>query len=130
MRGMLAMAENRPKDAIPLFVQVHKGDLGREDTGPWLAQALDLADQPDSAIAEFERYIAAQDVFLISQRNFLAGSHKRLGELYDAKGNTPRAIEHYEKFVELWKDADPELQPKVKATRTRIDELRRKGAKG
>jgi tetratricopeptide (TPR) repeat protein len=129
-RGMLAIAENRPKDAIPLFIQVHKGDLGREDTGPWLAQAYDLADQPDSATAEFERYIAAPDVFLTTQRNFLAGSHKRLGELYDAKGNAPKALEHYEKFVDLWKDADPELQAKVRAARTRIEELRRKGAKG
>jgi hypothetical protein len=28
-------------------------------------------------------------------------------------------------FVELWKDADPELQPKVKEARTRLAALQR-----
>ena len=41
-----------------------------------------------------------------------------------------KAIEHYQKFVDLWKDADPELQPKVREARARLDALRRKGAKG
>ncbi|MBW7932657.1 MAG: hypothetical protein H3C62_03400 [Gemmatimonadaceae bacterium] len=63
-------------------------------------------------------------------RDYLAASHKRLGELYDAKGNTAKAVEHYQKFTDLWKDADPELQPKVREARARLDELRRKGLKG
>ncbi|MBI3504282.1 MAG: protein kinase [Proteobacteria bacterium] len=130
-RGLAAMADNRPKDAAALFATAYKGDVGREDTGPWRAQALDLMNQPDSAIAEFERYVAAGPNYQLgTQRDFLAGSYKRLGELYDAKGNSAKALENYEKFVDLWKDADPELQPKVKAARARIEELKRKGAKG
>ena len=129
-RGVVAMAENRPKDAIPLFDAAYKGDVGREDLGPWRAQALDLANQPDSAIVEFERYVNAPDALLQTQRNFLAGSYKRLGELYDAKKDDARAIENYQKFVDLWKDADPELQPAVRAAKARLEELKRKGAKG
>jgi serine/threonine protein kinase len=30
-----------------------------------------------------------------------------LGMIFEQKGNTAKAIEHYEKFLELWKDADP-----------------------
>jgi hypothetical protein len=39
--------------------------------------------------------------------------HKRLGELYEAKGQRDKALQHYRSFLALWKDADPELQPKV-----------------
>ena len=129
-KGLLALAENRPVDAAARFATADKGDLGPAQIGPWRAKALDLANQPDSAIAEFERYLAMPDPSLSTHRDNLAGTHKRLGELYDAKGNSVKALEHYEKFVELWKDADPELQPRVRTARARIDELRRKGTKG
>jgi tetratricopeptide (TPR) repeat protein len=95
-----------------------------------LAQLFDLTNQPDSAIVEFERYVATPDVWLTTSRNYLAGSYKRLGELYEAKGNASKAIENYQKFVDLWKDADPELQPAVRSAKARLEELRRKGGKG
>ena len=129
-RGLLALAENRPRDAAVLFAEADRGDIGPREIGPWRAQALDLANQPDSAIAEFELYASANDGWLTTQRDFLAGSHKRLGELYDTKGNTAKAMEHYQKFVDLWKDADPELQSKVREARARLEVLRKKGAKG
>ena len=129
MRGVAAIADNRPKDAIPLYNAALKGEVGRETAGPLLAQAYDLTNQPDSAIAEFERYTETVDGFLFSRRFFYAGTFKRLGELYEAKGNTVKAVENYQKFVDLWKDADPELQPAVKSAKARLDELKRKGGK-
>jgi tetratricopeptide (TPR) repeat protein len=129
-RAMLAMAEGKPQEAATLFAEADKTDLGPEQIGPWRAQALDLANQPDSAIAEFERFTGFRDATYVLHRDYLAGSHKRLGELYDAKGNTAKAIENYEKFVGLWKEADPELQPKVREVKARLDALRRKGSKG
>jgi tetratricopeptide (TPR) repeat protein len=30
-----------------------------------------------------------------------------LGKIYEQQGNTAKATEHYEKFLSLWKDADP-----------------------
>jgi eukaryotic-like serine/threonine-protein kinase len=130
VHGVVAMADNRPKDAVPLFAAAFKGDIGREDVGPWRAQAFDLANEPDSAIVEFELYANASDVLLQTQRNFLAGSYKRLGELYEGKGNATKAIENYQKFIDLWKDADPELQPAVKQAKARLEELKKKGGKG
>ena len=52
-----------------------------------------------------------------------AGTHKRLGEPCDAKGDTARTVANYQRFVELWKDAEPELQPRVQAVRARLDRL-------
>ena len=33
--------------------------------------------------------------------------HYRLAKLYEDKAWTGKAIEHYEKFLDFWKDADP-----------------------
>jgi tetratricopeptide (TPR) repeat protein len=129
-RAFLALAENKPQDAAASYAEAAKADLGPEQIGPWRAYALDLANQPDSAIVEFERFVAYRDPTYSLRRDYLAGSYKRLGELYDAKGNTAKSIEYYQKFTDLWKDADPELQPKVREARARLEALRRKGTKG
>jgi DNA-binding SARP family transcriptional activator len=48
---------------------------------------------------------------------------QRLGELYEAAGDRANAIAYYDRFAELWKDADPELQPVVRDVRQRIARL-------
>jgi hypothetical protein len=45
---------------------------------------------------------------------------EQIAQMYDAKGDTAKAIEHYRDFTELWKDADPVLQPRVRAARERL----------
>jgi len=49
----------------------------------------------------------------------------RLGELYENAGDAKRATEYYGRFVDLWKNADAELQPRVAEARKRIDHLNR-----
>jgi hypothetical protein len=46
-----------------------------------------------------------------------------MAKIYDAKGNRARAAELYRDFIEMWKDADPEVQPRVQAARVRLREL-------
>jgi tetratricopeptide (TPR) repeat protein len=36
-----------------------------------------------------------------------AKSFYMLGKIYEEQGDTAKAVEHYEKFLDLWKDADP-----------------------
>ena len=54
---------------------------------------------------------------------YLAGVRRRLGELYEAKGDTAKAVEQYRAFIEQWKNADPELQPRVVEVRRRLQAL-------
>jgi tRNA A-37 threonylcarbamoyl transferase component Bud32/tetratricopeptide (TPR) repeat protein len=132
----IALAEKRYRDAMAEF---RLGD--RRPDGPvngcaaclpaYLARAFDLAEMPDSAIAMYERYLATPSfpfAFIPAPRQldptYRAGAHKRLGELYEAKGDRQKAISHYLAFVELWKDADPVLAPKVTAVRQRLAHLR------
>ncbi len=46
-----------------------------------------------------------------------------LGKIYEEKGWKGKAIEHYEKFLDLWKDADPGIA-EVEDARKRLAGLR------
>ena len=48
---------------------------------------------------------------------------QRLGPLYEELGDTERALHYHRRLVELWADADPELQPQVEHARERIAAL-------
>lgn len=49
--------------------------------------------------------------------------HERLGRVYEALGRDADAAHHYARFAELWADADPELQPRVRTARERAAAL-------
>ena len=124
MLGALALSEKRYNDAAREF---QAGDAGICVTcvTPLVAYSYDLAGQSDSARVAYERYQSTPDnQRFVTDQWYLAGSHKRLGELYEAKGDRDKALSHYLKFVDLWKDADPELQPKVAEVRARIARLK------
>jgi hypothetical protein len=57
---------------------------------------------------------------------FLGGVRQRLGEMYEARNDVDKAITHYRAFVELWENADPDLQPRVRDVRGRIERLQRR----
>ncbi|NNE45929.1 MAG: tetratricopeptide repeat protein, partial [Rhodothermales bacterium] len=54
---------------------------------------------------------------------FNAPAHRRMGELYEKLGNTGEAARHYRRFIELWADADAELQPMVEAARSSLKRI-------
>ncbi len=47
----------------------------------------------------------------------------RLGQLYQDAGDTAHAMEYYGRFVDLWKNADPDLQPRVTEAKKAMAEL-------
>ena len=125
----IALVEPRPLDAVSEFRQGDQLPNGPAsectDCLPVnLGRAFDAANMPDSAIASYERYIATPNIHkFYGNMIFLAGVQKRLGELYEAKGNREQAAAHYLAFVDLWKNADPELQPAVTAVKQRLAHL-------
>jgi len=52
-----------------------------------------------------------------------ATAYYMLGKIYEAQENTAQAIENYERFLTLWKDADPGIK-EVEDARVRLAELR------
>ena len=57
----------------------------------------------------------------------LSPTYKRLGELYEAKGDKAKAVGYSQKFAELWKNADAELQPQVRAVKDKLARLQKQG---
>jgi tetratricopeptide (TPR) repeat protein len=135
----VALAENKPAEAVAEF---RRGDMLPD--GPAneciicifanLGRAFDAAQQRDSAIAMYESYLKTpyterMDVPLFVEFAepvdpiFRAGTQRRLAELYEAKGDTAKAVAHYREFIEQWKNADPELQPRVAEAKRRLTQL-------
>jgi len=48
---------------------------------------------------------------------------RRLGELYEGRNDVDRAVEYYDRFVNLWQDAEAELQAQIADVRQRIARL-------
>ncbi|UCC74062.1 MAG: tetratricopeptide repeat protein [Gemmatimonadota bacterium] len=126
--GYIALAEGRHLEAIAEFRSSddRSMNLCRWCALPPLADAYDLAGEADSAVAVHERYLGGvlfggDEVHAASR--YLPSIYERLGALYEARGELARAIHYYGKLVELWQDADPELQPRVEAARRAIEVL-------
>jgi tetratricopeptide (TPR) repeat protein len=54
---------------------------------------------------------------------FNAPAHRRMGEVYEKLGDNEQAAFQYRRFIELWEDADAELQPHVQQARERLAAL-------
>jgi tetratricopeptide (TPR) repeat protein len=124
--GIVAEAEGRFADASAAYGQYHVefgvcGTCGLYE----MARVHDRVGNADSARVLYERMVNTPTIIGhgLADPVGRAASYKRLGELYEAKGDRSQAAHYYERFVELWQHADPELQPGVAEVRRRLARL-------
>jgi tetratricopeptide (TPR) repeat protein len=121
MRGQIALAEQRWPDAI---AELRTWQDSAETLNLiWLADAYDRAGEADSAIAVYERWLATPGFRAFYEPYWLPQTLRRLGQLYEARGDRAKAREYYARFAELWKDADLEFQPIVREARAKAARL-------
>jgi tetratricopeptide (TPR) repeat protein/TolB-like protein len=130
--GEIALATGNTREALAEF---RRGDVAFDgfpanECAPCLAfdlgRVFDAARMPDSAAFYFEQYLATPFAFKVVPEMDpvrLPAIRERLGQLYESMGKTDKAIENYRAFIELWKNADPELQPRVADARKRLARL-------
>lgn len=127
-RGAIALSEGRPEEALRHFRDARPERPDRAILG-WLGIAYDRAGVPDSAVTYLGRHLRAHHADqVIGDAHHLARILRRLGELHEARGDVAEALEHYRRYAELWSEADPELQPRVREVRRRIEALEAGGA--
>ena len=124
-RGAIAQAEGRADEAIDIYRSARLTSPACALCGLIeLATVYDETGQADSAIAFYERYLTTP---MLERSNFdntnLWRALLRLGALYETRGDTGQAIAYYTRFLELWENADPDLQPRVREVRDRVARL-------
>ena len=129
--GQVALAEGRYQDAIAeleAYVPTPRNCLACGQSA--LALAYDRAGNPDSAIAVYDRFLTTPNINRLNEQGpfgsdetQLAPACKRLGELYEQRGDTAKARIQYSRFVRLWSEADPELKPSVISVEQRLRRL-------
>ncbi|MFC1639444.1 protein kinase [Gemmatimonadota bacterium] len=126
-----------PSTRVAAWVDLAEGDyeeaiVAFRYLSTWESQAssyamglsFDRMGSLDSALVYYDRAIAERTIHrLENEWDRLPFVYRRLGELYEQRGETETAVHWYNEFVELWKDADPELLPQVEDVRGRIARL-------
>lgn len=125
--GDVLLARGRIADAIAHYQAWYdEGGSGwccYDNTGG-LFEIATAYDQADSALTYYERVVTTPALSRVEgDKLTLAPTYRRLGELYEARGDRAKAREYYRRFVDLWKDADPELQPYVAQARAALKGL-------
>jgi serine/threonine-protein kinase len=79
--------------------------------------------EPRPALEAYARLDSIED--RIQHPGLVVRSWAERGALYQQLGDVPQAIRYYERFIEAWQHADPELQPLVERARVAVATLRR-----
>jgi serine/threonine protein kinase/Flp pilus assembly protein TadD len=77
----------------------------------------------DKAVAVLEKALSRYDAPRLVALIYAVKAHYLLGLAYEKSGWNNKAIEQYEEFLEIWKDADPGI-PEVEDAKERLQELR------
>jgi len=122
--AQIAFAEGRIQDAIRGYRTWYDEDACAVCGLFLLGRAYERAGQRDSALAVYERAVTTPGYTRAFEEDATLGpTYRRLGELYEERGQLDKARDYYGRFLDLWKDADPELQPAVRDVKQRLAKL-------
>lgn len=133
LEGEMLLAENDPDRAIaffqsaadqeiPNFSNIISYNIPFHKDG--LARAYLKKGEKSKAIAAYEQLVVF-DPMSKSRLLIYPRYHFQLAKLYEDKGLREKAIVHYRKFLEIWKDADKDL-PELAEAKKRLADLEAK----
>ncbi|MCH8247137.1 MAG: hypothetical protein IH951_12100 [Bacteroidetes bacterium] len=68
-------------------------------------------------------YLSFLSGFDVGGLYVIGPAYLRRAQIYEALGDEKKAIDFYERFIDLWRDADPELQKYVVEAREQLDAI-------
>ena len=121
--GHVLIAEGRYGEALEEFRKPNSDNCVHCDLVAF-ARAYDGAGPTDTAAVAWARL--AEDPWRNKvdwDQFWLGPALERAAQLYDGLGDPSNAAKYYARFVEVWAEADQELQPRVRAAQARLEEL-------
>ncbi|HTO73270.1 MAG TPA: tetratricopeptide repeat protein, partial [Gemmatimonadales bacterium] len=124
VQGAIAISERRGPEAVRLVHDaINRGTCSVCDL-PDLARAFEAAGQIDSAKAAWQAYVSTPEAFRINTDGVeLAFAWQRLGLLYEEAGERDKARDAWGHLIDLWRNADPVLQPIVAEAKRHLTAL-------
>lgn len=119
--ALIAFSGGNPEEAFRLLEQ-DRDDQNCPDCN-WELQAMmyERMDSLAAAAAAFERSLSFDRGFDIIEQEAPVRLH--LAALYQDLGEPDRAIENYSRAIDLWTNADPDLQVYVRRAQSEFDRL-------
>jgi len=115
------------KGHVPMSWNQGFGPVVDESINRWVAaEILRESGRLEEALPYYES--------LVGMNNFpgilyLRPSYLRRAEIYEELGDDPEAIDYYTRLINLWEDADPEVQGFVDQARTGLDRVLDRGTR-
>jgi tetratricopeptide (TPR) repeat protein/tRNA A-37 threonylcarbamoyl transferase component Bud32 len=131
MRVSLAIGEGRPGEVMAAIRAARAYQSCVRCYRLQEGLAWEALGQADSAIAAYQVSLGVEDDMgtFAWDAYTLPQVRRRLGGLYEAQGERAKAVEQYTAFLDLWRGADPALQPQVREVKERLASLVGEGAR-
>lgn len=130
VRAVIALQENRPQASLEHLRRARSREHGNLNypSRLFLADTYAALGQMHSAAAQYDSLTRTYGLNFRDPGTYgplRPLAHERAGSAYLAHGDTAAALRHLSTFVELWSQADPELQPRVEGAQRTIEALSR-----
>jgi serine/threonine protein kinase/Tfp pilus assembly protein PilF len=122
IKGLVALKKNDSETARRHLEIAEELETDRFRVRYWLAEVYLMDNQVDEAIATLEGILKRYDRSRLYIPMVGVRGHYLLGTAYQQVGRNDEAIEQYRTFLEIWKDADPELD-EVSDAKRRLEAL-------
>jgi tetratricopeptide (TPR) repeat protein len=120
LKGEIALAQQQFEEAINSFgMAANLRGIMLEDS---LALAYLKSGNLDKSIEKYKEFLDT-DVLGYEGQELWILAHYQLGKLYEQKGATAEAIKCFERFLDIWKEAEPGF-PEVDDAKKRLANLK------
>jgi len=113
LKGEVDLAQKRYDEAIDSFERA--ASLGQSEVEESLGYAFWKSGNPDKAAEKYAEFLKGYRIVGQESLERWILAHFELAKIFEQKGQPEEAIKYYERFLEIWKNGDPDLPALIDA---------------
>jgi serine/threonine protein kinase/tetratricopeptide (TPR) repeat protein len=121
LQGELELLQKRYQQALDLFGIA--ATIDEETSQEPLAYGYLRSGNLDEAARQYKKVLEIRSLGFERQEPWIL-THYQLGRIYEQKGQPEKAVEYYQRFLNIWKEADEDLIP-LQEAKDRLAALKR-----